>query len=506
MFKSKSEKIKIQKESKLHRILPVLITIGMLVVVVVQAISMFGIVYYCQKGDMELSAIWNACKELFAGNFITLGISIIGIAVSVWVGLNINITLDKEELNGKIKKYEEKQNEILDEFKKVNAENWDVLRRDYVEMLKLRWIEKILSMSNKYVLCDYLGSILKNVNLNEDMEFANFLIQYEEDYILVTKMYENNQRSECIAKAKMLLEKSVNDRPIDEELKLYFDVRKSDLQFYKCACEIRAGVKEEYTIKELEESLVIYHKLENNGNIAKYSRMMEVYAYICNTLGYSYDLMNQVSPTEERKKVAIDYMKRAVVAMKEIKGKVRGRYYRNLGLAYQRAEQWNDAREAYEKALQDNLEDNKSYVTIAGIILDNIDRVLGIKYRTKPLYEMNEEFIPFIEDIKYAIELCEESICLDHLFEDPYYKIAQAYTYLFLVEDKKKTYISEAKKYLYKLQIRGFERAGYKFTLRNMYEAQGDICKASEINNSIEGTPYNDVERLKGLYEELMRK
>lgn len=519
-----STKIKEKRRSNFPKAMTIVISMCMVIVVLIQGFSMAYIVHEYLIMGVDNVTITKACQEIFAGNFITLGISIVAMAVSVWIGLNINVAIEKGELSERIEdlakaheeykekqdnnlqEYKKRQTEIEDSYKEDYARNWSMLQKQYVDNVKKEWIGKIQSLATKYLLSDYLGEVLKTVDFGDNIELISALLQYENDYIVMTQLYENENRRECIARAVEFLKRDFCKGIEINELQLYLDIRKSDATFYKCACEVREGIKEQYIIGELEQSLVVYHKLEKGGDIAQYSRTMEVYAYICNTLGYSYDLMNQVNPTMERKKVAIAYMEKAVVAMKEIKGNVRGRYYRNLGLAYQRAERWDDARVEYERALKDNPKDNKSYVTIAGIVLDNIERALGIKNRTKPLYVMDEEFIPFIEDIKYAIELCEESICLEHSFEDPYYKIAQAYTYLFLVEGKKKTYISEAKKYLHKLQIRGFERAGYKFTLRNMYEALSDIRKAAEINNTIIGTPYNDVERLKGLYEELMQK
>lgn len=88
--------------NEIHKKLPFIITIAMVVIILIQTIAMVFMLTHSDIKEADVSVFWTACEEMFMGNFITLGISIIGIAVSVWVGLNINVAIDKEELSKKI--------------------------------------------------------------------------------------------------------------------------------------------------------------------------------------------------------------------------------------------------------------------------------------------------------------------------------------------------------------------------------------------------------------------
>lgn len=502
-----------------HKKLPIMITIAMVAIILIQTIAIIFIICHRPSGDIDVGEIWAACETLFSGNFITLGISIIGIAVSVWVGLNINVAIDKEELSKKIAEvnketealkrnneetflaFKDNQEKMANNYENSYKESLSYIKEEYAEFLKLQWLDMIWNGSEENVLSKYLVAILKEVDIYGDVELINFLIRYEKEYISVFNLYENEKREECIEKAKRLLNEKIKN--LSKELQLYFDVRTSDITFYKCACEIREGKREIILITELEQSLNIYKTIEQDPRIVTSKDFMDVYAYIYNTIGYTYDLMNQLEEEPDRLRTAISYMEKAVAALKEKKSKKRGRYFRNLGLTYHRAKMWDKAREAYEKAIIDNPTDYKCYVVIAGNVVDRIERELDIKNRTKLLCEIEDKcFLEYRSDLEYAIGLCEDGINISYMFEDSYYKIAQAYTYLYLGTGKQKKDILEAEKYLNKLQRRGFDRAGYKFALRNMYEAMGDIHKANEVNDTIACTVKNDVERIAALYKE----
>ena len=96
-----------KRKSRFHRIFPVMVTLAMVFIVIIQTMSLVFIIYYGKINGLEASVVWRVCEELFAGNFITLGISIIAIAVSVWIGLNINIAIEKGELSEKIEKLDQ---------------------------------------------------------------------------------------------------------------------------------------------------------------------------------------------------------------------------------------------------------------------------------------------------------------------------------------------------------------------------------------------------------------
>ncbi len=513
-----------KRKSRFHKIFPVMVTLAMVFIVIIQTMSLVFIIYYGKINGLEVSVVWRVCEELFAGNFITLGISIIAIAVSVWIGLNINIAIEKGELSEKIEnldqhtrkleeahqkrllKFEDDQKNLVNRYEEKYKTNWLTLKRINTDFLKVQWIHMILTMSDQYPLSAYLGHILNNIDIDGDLQLINFLLNYENSYKEVSDLYERGLRDECIDKAEEQIALEVPDINVCEELQLYFAVRKSDFIFYRVACEIRNGNKRKELITQLEQSLEIYKELEQDRKILTFNDYNEVYAYIYNTIGYSYDLMNQIEVDQKRKEEAIGYLEKAVRILKG-KSRQRGRYYRNLGLMYHRNNDLDNACRAFEESTMNNPGDEKNYVNIAGNILYRIENNLGISDRKCLLCEMDgKDFCQYKNDLEYVIELCEESIHINYLFEDPYYKIAQAYTYLFLCDKRQKTYILEAKKYLNKLERRGFCRDGYSFVLRNMYEAVGEVKESLDINNGIEASQTNDVEKMKELYEKYLEE
>ena len=164
----------------IHKKLPLMITIAMVVIILVQTIAIVFMLYYSNRNSIDVREVWTVCEELFMGNFITLGISIIGIAVSVWVGLNINVAIDKEELNKKIAEVNKetealkrRNEETLVVFKDTQekiANNYESsykasllhIKKEYADFLKLQWLDMILGSSEENILSKYLAAISSN--------------------------------------------------------------------------------------------------------------------------------------------------------------------------------------------------------------------------------------------------------------------------------------------------------------------------------------------------------
>ena len=94
------------------------------------------------------------------------------------------------------------------------------------------------------------------------------------------------------------------------------------------------------------------------------------------------------------------------------------------------------------------------------------------------------------ERLNTAIFWLERSVREEPGFINGYYNLAKAYTYYYLfVDDKssKEEYKDKAKRYIDIALKQQPDNIGALFTLRNYYEAIGDISKAMKTNAKLKG-------------------
>ncbi|MCR4755826.1 MAG: tetratricopeptide repeat protein [Lachnospiraceae bacterium] len=459
-------------------------------------------------------------QNLAIADFISIGITIVGIAVSVWVGLNIYIAFSKEENEKLVAEMKTELSEAKEESERIRQQS-ENLKGTVNDLLKENLISIINATSIRYPMSIYLAYLYEKIDLRGlDVGFIRSLIHGESNYITATEMYESERHLNSIydnEKLRAFYEKILEQFNIikqqiasneyrDKVMEIYIKVRIADAIFYRNASCLRAGGK--YTAmfnpEDMRKSVDSYKYIKDF--LADYPLNKEnsmIVSYVDNTIGYTYDLINQVDLDEnmERRKVAEDYMLRSVDNLNVLWEDKRARYLRNLGLTYERNDDLEKARYYYDESLKNDMQDYKTWNNRGAIEIKILEKEVGILSRNSTLDQFAEDtFKEYVDALEYAAETCKMAMRINPAFKDPYYKLIQIYTYLYLANKNRDYVVSEAEKKIHMLNSIGFDRGGFKYAYRNFCEALGDITKANEINSSIPANSKNDVSHLRELY------
>lgn len=483
----------------------------LIIAVVSQSITiiLIAVLMFLKENALE----YNFLQEVFVGDMLTIGLSIIAIAVSVWIGLNIYVTISKEELA----QIEEKLNAAAlqkEELIKTVTETQKHLEK-FLNMEKQQFQRLLKIQGYKYALSSYLASMLEENILLNDAVLLFELIDAEEQNQFVTEYYEKSKWYEtvkCAENTKKLYEKilqyiheNVTYEMVESkdymDMNLYISSRISDLIFYQNAGCLRVkDLRNDFSIIEMNESINIYIDFwdRKEKDISSCFNGNDVLAYIKNTIGYSYDLINQYDANEERKSQAKTYLEEAVKLV-DSKSK-KARYLRNYGLALERLGDIETARKQYAMAITEDASDSKSYNNYAATVIKALEKKEHIFRRMAVLDKLDIPYQEWKIELFKAVNMCKQCINMDPIFEDAYIKLIQAYTYLYLATDSKKLQ-REAKRYIDCLDVRDNKSNGFLFAKRNYYEAVKDYEKAYDVNSQIKPTANNDVEHMERLYK-----
>lgn len=431
-------------------------------------------------------------------------LSVISIAVSVWIGLNIYNVYKKEDTEEVLAKVENATSEMLYEGERRKF-IWNVEKGEYM-----------------YEICRYLADQFELVE-NIPIETMTELTYFEKRLYWVYNAYENKRYHESNTLADNLLLELPNFRKILSKLgdpdktivSSYLNIRESDLLFYKNSCSAKPSEKD--YIKSIE---LYKQELENipKDNLA-------LRGYMENTIGYTYRLLCSMGGTNDKKdsdttqtrtgyrllrlacfwknrdkdnkeeadpysNLAKEYMTQAV------KHNPKGRYYQNLGSYYELiAKDYDLAMEMYKKAYKAEKRDNKIYNLIGALLLKKVNAELHIDVRfqnnlTLPeidrssVDKVRSEIDAAYEWLSYALKLAEPIV-------NAYYNYGRACLYYWLfIDDTKSNKYEQAESVLHTLEIiwkdsENHLQAGYLFLRRDMYEAKGNYEKALEINADI---------------------
>ena len=195
-------------------------------------------------------------------------------------------------------------------------------------------------------------------------------------------------------------------------------------------------------------------------------------------------------------------MKKATENVDEIWEDKKSRYTRNLGLAYERAGELESAKEQYEKSVRYDMNDYKTWNNIGAIEIKLLEEKESIQKRDKTLDEfMPEVFKKYVTGLNKAVNACKTAIGIAPGFKDPYCKLIQLNTYLYLADDNRNRRVREAEGYIGIMNDIEYIGAGFLFAYRNYCEATGNMEKAREINNKIKPNDRNDVTHIGELYD-----
>ena len=335
----KKSRIKKNVGEKTTRIWCAIIVIIFLIIIVLNEIPM--IIYIMEnKSEPDI----NTTKSISESSLSTIGLEVIGLAITVWTGLNIinavsrqEVNKLKEELNNIINRMEDKnKNEFLLELLKTDT---DEMSRYYYRKFKeesIAFSEIIIveQMFNKVYEMHSTGSMDNEIIINEVEEI------------------------EKIIKEKL---ENINTRYKKRLVKNYLEFRKAEILFYKgYALSDEEEIEKAY--ESYDKATKIYFKLIsdldikfpkyksvdklNTKKINKYYNNYELFAYFANTIGEAYGNMVLNCPESEKDNIkdvaekAVFYSKLAVECAKEyeINKEV---YYKNLGCNYERKERIN---------------------------------------------------------------------------------------------------------------------------------------------------------------------
>ena len=137
-------------------------------------------------------------------------------------------------------------------------------------------------------------------------------------------------------------------------------------------------------------------------------------------------------------------------------------------------------------------------------LLESAERISA---REITLNEFDTEiFRKYVNKIKKAIVHCKMANQMCASFFDPYYKMIQLNTYLYLAGEN----IDESKKEMEKnidiLNEMEYSGVGFLYAYRNYFEAIGDIEAANGINAKIKPSDKNDVNHITDLYNSVLSK
>jgi len=430
--------------------------------------------------------LWTKVNYTPAEQIESMGLTVIGIAVSVWIGLNIYNAVSVNELE-----------EAL-------------LRLDKLDMQFKRYcfMSELLKTKKIYEISGYIYEEFENID-SEDIDYE-MLFEIEKNYALCYTAYEKNlwDASREYAQDTIYLINSIrNKRGYEEIIKQYLDIRLSDMYFYKNISLPRSG-DVPLNKEEIEKSIVLY---ENILEELKYSDIDEeirnLYsAYILNSQGYAQFIYYKDTKEEHKIKEAEEKLEKAV----RLNGK--GRYYRNLGLVYSyyARKEYSDrdylklARDIYQEAIDKDKEDYKAYINYASNILQSFDCKFEINNRRRIIPELKikpEEVDK--KRLQKCINYLEVAKGISPTFEDAYFNLGKAYMYKYLFDSRHGVdYLKQGLQYAKTTQALSKGNVSHIYVIRNLYECKKDIKKALYYNKKLAGK--GDSENIEQLYKDYL--
>lgn len=481
---------------------------GVIPIIITGILLARSIVIY---STISITAVEELEKFIEADGWMELGFSVISIAVSVWLGINIANLIDRKqiyELEDRIKESKEKikkqeieidhkinntKNEVESEIKDINN---DIENRFY----KTRFIDKLMETKNLYESSLYLYEFFGD---NNDADYKS-LFEIENEYVLCAEAYENVKWEKAYGHSDQGLMLLSNSK-IQEKYKEYFLIRRSDFLFYKNIVLTHNRALGVFSTNELLESIDLYEEMirlmDNDPN-----RDSKFIGYLYNTIGYTYDILTRKSKDENEKR---KYSSLSIENMEtSVRHNDKGRYYRNLGLTYEHSGKLKKAKECYMASFEKDPRDYKAYNNIVSIILKELDQKFNMSSRfdehtlLSGLNGVNEmDKVTLLDELKQISKYEEFAEKANPWFEDIYFNTCKMYMYFYIFSGYKTTkYIETAIEYGKKTLFLNKNSIGGKFVLRNTYECYGNLKEAKKINDELLMENRGDSKKVNELY------
>lgn len=442
---------------------------------------------------------------------IEFGLAIIGVAVSVWVGLNVYNLIAKSDLAS--------LEQQISELKDIGAELQNAKRNQSATTRSIL-LSSLIKTQND-VMSSLFISKISELNLDTlDLSLLSEMFLIEEAFANMVSGYHKRNRVMIENFCAVGLDYCVQ---FEEKLEQCTTTTKDNRTYYfyrSYMCFRRADFKFYYSIKpsnppgqNLEELVCHYYKwlseaisdygcVENLLCIYLDDIPQTIKSYIANSIGYcyynKYILLKRFGKQKsEDLENAMKYCCAACYPKNDKdKSFARSIYYRNYGhcviLSKKGVAGLKEALPHFRKSLNVDYRDAKAHYNYASVSLKIIVETEGLgSSREKTLNEVSISREKYLEDVNRAIKNLNWAITFDTHFTDPYFLLAHAYTLQMLMSnsnDEKERFYAKAVE-----AIETYERLyppkstnTYLFYKRNMLEAYGDIVGAKEINDGLE--------------------
>ena len=338
------------------KFITVSILFAVIIIVLIDALCIFTACSLLLKNpDLEKT------EAVFESSLLSSGLSIIGIAISVWAALNIINALDKKDFEALKEKYELLHNEQEKRRQELEEEN-ERQKNQQQENNKNLFIGELIKNIADYsteLLVEKMGIITATSNI----PFVE-MIRVEQLFSNVYQLHERKKNDKNLEKtasegmrcAKELLSKLEKKADIPREILLYLSYRIGEFCFYKAYCKnvVATEVKTlfEKAINQYENSMDLFNiRIPNFDADKEYPDIVseespenrKISYYMCNTIGEAYSKIIERSDSLRKAGVPEDllalYGKKAVfyctyaVVWSDYKIE---KYLRNLGCALER--------------------------------------------------------------------------------------------------------------------------------------------------------------------------
>ena len=305
-------------------------------------------------------------SEKYIADLLASGLAIVGIAISVWAGLNIANAIERKDVDLIDTKIKEAYSNIEEIHNDV-----DGVRNDKQNVNYNTFLQELLKTGNDEVSAHFYKSfsVIKKIEWEELIEMVlleqNFSELYN-NYGEKSKVKSSlvNKSNEGIKKAEKLLKclDSIEDGNIRNLVQRYLQYRKTEFHFMNgyMVDKEKSYVEFELAAQGFEESQKLFGiNLPNVGsNIENYVQKdnLELAIYFANSIGeacskvtHREDIPKDDAPRPEKERFmekmnpysekAIFYLELAVKLSEKLPQ--REVYYRNLGCAYERKDRNN---------------------------------------------------------------------------------------------------------------------------------------------------------------------
>lgn len=413
------------------------------------------------------------------------GIAVVGIAVSVWIGLNIYNNCKEKHFEQHIKALEIETKQLKKEYQKRVFLSYLERTRDMYELSEF-FYDAFKIEEDEVDECEY--ELLSAI----EMEFVSCCQYYEKGYKNVAAEYAKSGND-------IIAGNRIKNYLADESLvNFYMVLRRADFIFYESMQADTIG--KEALQESIDEYKRAYEKLEEMKSKISRDKYNRLEIYMLNSIGYTYIRLFDVCREDSQRENWIDHAFKYLEKIEDMKPK--GRYLQNLGACYEKSNlegKYETALDYYLKAYNARNRDPKIYNLLGSVYLKLVDEKLGINTRTELLSELKITDMECIKYIEMALMFLETALHVTPELIDVYYNYAKASFYysIWVLEEKKENPKTES--LLRFAEERNPQNAGVLFTYRNYYETIGKIEKAREYNLKL--NQKGDAKRIETLYE-----